>query len=59
MNAKEIILCHQCNGIGITYESIRVNAYESDSIERPCYLCKGSGRLLKITIIEPYKPVKE
>ena len=40
MKTKEIILCHFCNGSGRFLEDVRINAYESDYIQRICSKCK-------------------
>lgn len=57
----EIIICDKCNGKGYMSREI-VKDYHKGEYEydlETCFRCQGSGRLEKITTINPYAPIKK
>lgn len=62
MNSK-ILLCDNCKGRGkIRYEKmVDYHKHEYNYEDKPCYSCKGSGRIVETTVIKrrPYNPEEE
>lgn len=57
MRSEEILICEPCKGRGVLMTDVLVDYHkrEYDTESRPCYYCKGSGRMRKITVTE-WKP---
>jgi len=53
--SKEIILCPNCKGKGILDHEVRINEDDWELTALKCSDCVGSGRLIKTTIVEPFK----
>lgn len=47
----KIILCPNCGGIGTLRKNVRVNLYETETIEETCRYCQGDGRVVEKTIV--------
>lgn len=58
--SEEIVICTQCRGIGKIHRCYDVGSHKSEYEyeSEVCIRCKGSGRMLKETIInfKPYDP---